>query len=228
MTDHAPKTRCQKTMRGYSLIEIAIALSVVGIVLGALWEAAESAWEYARREQMREIMATTVANTRSYFSGQAGIPNMTYDNLTNLLLTVNVIPGSIKRQAACSSLLCADNLWGSYSGGALDANGTFRVCNWSLGASGCGTAPTGISPFFGISLTGLRKKYCTALAQTMSSAVEPTGLVEINLNGTNLLASGKPIQPTTDTDVINLCNPASGTEGTSVATFIYRVVAPSP
>ena len=152
---------------------------------------------------------------------------MAYDALTNDLLSTNVIPSSLKRNVACSSYLCADNPWGSFSGGSLDTTGTFRVCNWALGSTSCTGAPATVSAFFGVSLTGLYKKSCITITSAMSSATEPTGLVEININGTNVMASGKPIQPISDVDVINYCAPPSGIDGTSVVTFIYRVVAPT-
>ena len=220
---------------GYSMVEIAIILGVISSVIGVLWIAASQAWEYTRREQVRETIATTVANARSYFGGQAGVPaTWDFTGLTNQLLLANVIPSSLQRPTNCGSNLCADNPWGSFTSGAPDPSGTFRVCNWAISPSSvstsstCTSAAAGISPFFGISLTSLYRKSCVALVETMSSATEPTGLVDININGTNMVSAPTQhaIQPVTDTDAANFCNAVA--DGSASVTFVYRVVAPSP
>jgi type II secretory pathway pseudopilin PulG len=207
---------------GYTLTESAIVLGVIGIILGALWGAAATAWKYTQLEQAREVIAATVGNARSYFSGQAGVPSTGYANLTSQLITANVIPNSLKRGALCAGLSCADQPLG---GGVADANGSFRVCYWSIGNPNCTAAPPagGFSPFFGVVVTQLSVKNCIALVETMSSATEPTGLVEININGTNQLAAGNVIQPISDAVVLAACNAAANT-----ATFVYRVVSPGP
>lgn len=215
----------QRRTDGFSMTELAIVLGVVGIILSGLWAAVATAWEHTRREQVREAMATTIANARNYFAGQAGVSSLGYVALTKNLLAVNVIPNYLQRNGGCSGNACADHPWGN-----ADLNGTFRVCNWPLGAtaSDC-SAATAVSPasaFIGISLTGLYTKQCIALVESISSASEPTGLVEISINGYNLLANGKTIQPVSDADVVAQCS--KKTDNTNTAAFVYRIVSPAP
>lgn len=216
--------RNNSTARGFSMIEIAIVLAVIGAVLAGLWAAAATVYEYSRREQAREAITTTVANVRGFFSGQIGVSALAYAALTNQLLSENVIPSSLKRPSGCSGNLCADNPWGANAGGSLDTNGTYRVCNWDINNStDCSYTSGTTSAFFGIEMTGLQQKTCIGMVQNMSSATMPTGLVEINVNGTNLLKSGYAIQPVADNVTITQCKTA--TDGNGKVTFVYRISA---
>jgi prepilin-type N-terminal cleavage/methylation domain-containing protein len=212
---------------GFSLIESAVVLAVIGVILGGVWVLADQAWEYAKRESAKEAIATTVANVRNYYAGQAGVANKGSAALTNDLLTANAIPISLSRGAAalCGGNLCADTPWGSASNGATDANGTFRVCNWSLVSANCPAAP-GISAFFAVILKGLTRKSCVALTEAVSGSTGPTGLVNVNINGFDMLALQKPFQPVAPSDATTYCE--SAVDGNATANFVYRVVAPSP
>ena len=213
--------------RGYSLMELAIVLAVIGSVIGVLWVAVGQAVSYMHRQKAREAVALTVDAARSYFAGQAGVPATAYAALTSQLIGSNVVPAFLSRGTAlaCSNLnsLCADTPWGALNGGAVDPNGTFRVCNWPTagGAAGCATAPAVLSPFFGVGFTGLSTGDCIALVESVSSPTGPAGLVEINVNGTSLLGGvGATIQPVADTVASTQC--ARNPSGSANATFVYR------
>lgn len=229
--------RRRSPQKAYSMMEIAIVIAVIGIILGALWVAATHAWEYTRREQVRETIATTVANARSYFGGQVGVPAVASSVLTNQMIVANVVPSALKRQTDCGGLACADNPWVSSSDVAKFPDGTFEVCYWSLGIAGiansastdCSTAPTQYpSAFFGVEFKGLTKQSCVALVETMSGANQPTGLVEINIGGINLQAGGYSIQPVSDTAVETFCITNAGADGTLSAVFVYRATSATP
>lgn len=222
----ANKVRTPKT-GGFSLVETAIVLAVIGGILGAVFMIATQAWEHVRRELAVEAIATTVANVRSYYGGQPGLPSKTSAALTDQLLNSNVIPASLNRGTTCAGNACADNPWGSFNNGVRDSAGTFRVCNWSLGASSCPVTPAANSPFFGVVLSGLTQKSCIALVEAISGSGGPVGLVEVNISGTNLLASVKTIQPVSPSDAMTFCPLDNSGEGIGIITFIYRVAAPT-
>lgn len=215
-------------VEGFSLIELAIVLLIFGAILGSVWAVAARGWDSAKRQTAVEAIAATVANIRGFYAGAAMMPNDGFAKTTNDLLAAQVIPPSLNRGTLCAGNQCADTPWGPYSGGAVDAAGTFRVCRWAIGLSKCPAVPPHIasSPFFGVALSGLSIKNCIALVETISGSTGPSGLVEVNINGTNLLAAGKPIQPVSAADATAKC--ALAGNGSEVVTFVYRITAPSP
>ena len=209
---------------GFTLTETAIVIGIMGAVLSALWVAVDRGWDYSKREQMKEDIRLTVEGVQGYAGAMNGVPDLGYVAMTSQLLAANVIPASMNRGQTCSGNACADHAWGSTKGGAIDTEGTFRVCNWQLGSSTtCPSAkPGNSSPFFGIALTGLAKKNCVELVQAVSSPTGPAGLVEININGTNLVgAQHVPIRPVSVADATSYCTAA--TNGNGTVTFVYRV-----
>jgi hypothetical protein len=176
---------------------------------------------------------TTVANVRAYFTGRAGAPaDQNSATMTSNLLQNNIIPASLLRTAACGGGNCvADHPWGSFNGGSLDPLGTFRVCYWNLGlgVTQCPAAgPAGsVSPFFGVVFTGLPKKACIALVESISGPAGPPGLKDVNINGTNMVSSitPVPVNPVSATDATNNCG--KNPDGSGTVTFIYRIDAPA-
>ncbi len=215
--------------QAYSLIEIAIVLAIFGVVLGGLWVVAGQAWEYTKREQAREAIALTVSGVRDFYAAQAGVPNLGFPALSAQLLDANAIPHNLKRAAGCAGTSCADNPWGPIDAGTLHYLGTFRVCSWVFGVStSCPqVAPGVVSGFFGIELTGLTKKSCIALVQSISSASGPSGLADVAINVTQnpstLVTLSKPIQPVTYTDATTFCTTAD--DGYGIVSFVYRLRA---
>jgi type II secretory pathway pseudopilin PulG len=219
----------------FSLVELAIVLAVIGIIIGGVLAASAMVWEYEKREQAIEEIGETVANARGFFAGQAGVPNIGYPTLSSNLIAANVIPNSARRTASgtCTNPagLCADAPWGPLTSGGItpvgvvDGAGTFRVCNWSLGLFGCPAAPAAPSPFFSINLTGLTQKSCIALVEAISGSRGPSGLVEININSYNVLASGNSIQPVTAGVATTHCAP--GFTPFVPVNFVYRYAAPT-
>lgn len=85
----------QKRRRGFSLIEAAIVLAVVGGVIGAIWWGASAVYERHKADQMASTIITSVYKTRSLF-GLQGYPSTINNgnNITKALIGVGVIQDS--------------------------------------------------------------------------------------------------------------------------------------
>lgn len=217
---------------GFSLVETAIVLAVLGAVLGGLWAISAQAWEYVRCERTVEAVNTTVTNIRSYFGGQAGLPDLGVENMSAQLINLGVIPSNLTRSSGqgCAVTPCADTPWGPYAGGVINPWGTFRVCNWKLGMGACFINSGGVgatSPFFAVVLGGVTKKSCISLVEAISGPKGPDGLVEMNVGSTNLTA----VHPVSDADATTACTLLSNgnpqTDGTISVRFAYRFIASS-
>lgn len=198
----------RSSLRGFSLTETAIVLAIVGIILSGVWIVANNAHESARVQAAAEAITTTVSNVRSYYAGQAGVPATSAPLLTKGLVNSNVISSSVSNVG-----------W------------TYNVCNWTYGPVGGSTtctnpaAPAATSPFFAFEFTGVPNQACIALVEDISGPTGPTGLVEVNINGTNLLESpaATPIQPVpTGVATTDCAAVANGVR------FVYRVRTPTP
>lgn len=187
--------------RGFSLVEFAIVLGVGGVILAGLWYAADNAYENMRRQQMFDQVQTVVKNIRDYYAGQAGFPQIGANSLVPLLADNNVIPSEMVRRpyntVTCSNPavgtapagICADTPWASSRFGSWAA-GTFRVCDWIMGATTCTAAPLGgTTQYFALALLNIPVGSCIALATKLSSSLGPQGLAEVNINGCNILAN---------------------------------------
>lgn len=217
--------------RGFSLTEFAVVLAAGGLIMGAIWSMVRAVWEYQEREKAVEEVATIVGNVRSYYTGQLGLPHLGDAAMTSQLIGLNVIPGSVQRgnTATCTNAgnLCADTPWGETYNNAIDGGGTLRVCDWNMGVStSCPTAnAAGYTPFFGVALRGLTTGACIAVAQKMATVGGAPGLVEVNINGTNLVKSGKGIDPMAAADTNTYCTAVAS--GSAIVTFVYRLTQAS-
>lgn len=177
---------------GFSLVEVAIVLAVIGIVLAGIWVYASRAFESEHRQRALEEMITVVNNIRSLYAGQASISSAdsSVAVLVPILIQQNAIPSTMARSGApCTNTpaLCADNPW------AVSATlvGSFRVCGWDY--TGPASAGQGCSKvaspkqYFAIELVGLNQDSCTAMIPRISSSEGPPGLVDVVANGSSML-----------------------------------------
>lgn len=224
--------------RGLSLVEIAIVLGIMGVVTSGIWAMVIQGWEQARREQAEEALMGIVRDTRSYYSGQPGIPqNATYKTVTDALLRSHAIPGNLLRNPDCratNSSCIADTPWGSYEGNAVTYDGTLRVCGWDLGnvQDPCyyGKPNTTTSQFFGVTFLGLKLGSCIALASKVASGLGgPTGLIEVNINGCSISSS---VGCKANVDMSKLASTLNAEcdktkPNPAHVTFVYRMALPT-
>lgn len=218
--------------KGFSLIEVAIVLGVIGTLIGGIWMFSKQSWTNSERTEAALQINIVATNVRNFYAGQLGVPAKSQAALTSALFVVGAIPASMARTGGCGTSCIADNPWGPGNGSGTDSLGTFQVCNEVLPAIPCAsaTAPTHTSQFFGIALTGLTQQTCGMLLDQVTGPAGPPGLVEVNImgasepSGFNLANKGHQIQPVTDTDANGYCPPP--TNGGTTVTFVYRLTVP--
>jgi type II secretory pathway pseudopilin PulG len=213
-----------KKCRAFTLTEVAIVLVVTALVLGSLWVALDNASNNVRREKAVEAIASTVTNFRNYYSGQASVPASNLSPFLSKLISENIIPSSLVRSGNTNR---ADSPWGSYANGVLDPMGTFQVCEWipGNGMNDCSaTALNAPSTFFAVSLYGLTIKDCIGVAEAVTGPKGPSGLVDVLINGNDLVGNAKSFQPVLDTDANLYCANAGNA---NYVNFVYRLAVPT-
>ena len=209
---------------GFTLTEMAIVIGVVGIMVGGIWTAMSGVMQYHHIAEAAGDVAEVVPNVRSYFAVQTGMMNKKYTTVTQLLAQQQVIPPHMLRDQSCltNGNCIADGPWGTNGG---DANGTFRVCEWTMGTStACSAAQlTGtLTPqFFGIEFTGLSAGACFGLVQRVASADGPDGLVDVSINGFSMVINNQAVQHIDGA----ILNTQCGAVTPATVDFVYRLTA---
>lgn len=146
-----------KQQRGFSLIEMAIVLGVVGLVMGGVWVVVVHVQEAARLKQMAEQLIVINKNVRSYYQTQACIAN---GDQTGALLGLGqtIFPREMVSGGA------VNHAWN----GAVQVSGTNGGCDY----------------LFTVTLTGVPPTTCVPLVPQLAAAGEASrGLVSVSING---------------------------------------------
>jgi type II secretory pathway pseudopilin PulG len=84
--------------RGFTLTEAAIVLGIVGLILGAVWVAANSVYNNMRLRTANEQLLTIAQNVRNLMSVSPTFGSPTGTNITGAMLNKGVFPSSALRQ----------------------------------------------------------------------------------------------------------------------------------
>lgn len=176
--------RCRtSSLLGFSLLELALVLGIMGLVLGTLWGAVAMVQERVKRHQLQEQMMFMINNVRNYYAAKDRIEddvgNLTYPEVTDYLLRRHVLlPEQIRNRAAAAPWL-ADTPWGaSAADGSLLANGGIQVGGYDRN----GAADP--ENFFTIRLSGLSYANCLELVAALSANTTQDRLDAVIVNGT--------------------------------------------
>ncbi len=224
------------TTRGFSLAEMAIVLSVAGLIIGGIWTITRSAMETKHVQEAEQELTIVVQNIRDYYAGQAGVPWSTPDMITAQLANASIFPSNMLRSNVCHSMaglppLCPDAPWGSLNiaSGYTDVIGTFAVCTWFPGYAGawCGAfAPPGApTQQFGIEIEDPPPSSCAQLAMYASGPSGPPGLVNVFINGQSMLALGHGL-PVQRQDANTYCSRLVGGAFGIGMVFVYDLRRP--
>lgn len=166
--------------RGFSLVEMAIVLGVLGVILGSLWGVVGLVRKNMKRDQAFNQIFLVVQNVRDFYLGRAYVETPghsgSFSDLTHYLLAQGVLPAEMIRDRSANPLR-ADLPWGAKgaSGSAL-AEGGFAIDN------GGGSS---VSGQFRIQLRGLSFADCAALASRLSGPSGPASLLGVKINNSN-------------------------------------------
>jgi prepilin-type N-terminal cleavage/methylation domain-containing protein len=191
-------TMRNQTERGFTMVELAIVLGVIGIVLGGIWAFSNSARQSARVEQSIGQLAIVTNNIRSYY---LSLPNIVTGDVTATLAGRNVFPREMLRP----STSFVDHPWGP-----ARPNGT------ALAAGGVGVSGTN-NYYFILTYRGLNTESCIAFATRATSGATANGLTTASING--VAATTLPITVGT---AGTQCATSGATTGSDVA-LTYRL-----
>ncbi|MDD3181268.1 MAG: type II secretion system protein [Alphaproteobacteria bacterium] len=196
---------------GFSLPELAIVLAIMGLVLGSLWGVVSMVRENVRRQEMVEQMVVMVNNIRDFYSNRIRVTDAGggtgFAAITSYLLQQSVLlPEQIRNRSA--AILLADHPWGS------SAPDNSVLSNGGIGVDGS----TDSSQFFRIRLRGIKYSSCISLADKLSGADMPLGLVSVTINA----SAAHTILPVSPDVATTECRKAPGGEENTMD-FVYRL-----
>ena len=222
--------------RGFSLVELAIVLGVVGTVIGGVWGAAGVARQSSRLEQASENVSLSINAVRSVYGSQSAIVG-SVAQVEPLMIQVGGMPTHLLRNftTSCNGITnyFADTPWP----GTADVCGTLRLCAWPAGisAGGAQTVPycsnvasNTMAQFFAVEFTQLSYGSCVSLAQRLSPS-SSAGLRDIYINGYSAVAtgSGLPVTPSLAANVAPYVGKGCVTgSNANVIDFVYSLRVP--
>jgi prepilin-type N-terminal cleavage/methylation domain-containing protein len=86
-----------KKQSGFNLVEMAVVLSIIGLILGGVYIAASRSTERAHGTRFEQQFVETVQNTRSYYSLYASVPS---SDVTATLIAANALPSDTFNNSA--------------------------------------------------------------------------------------------------------------------------------
>ncbi|MDR3450895.1 MAG: prepilin-type N-terminal cleavage/methylation domain-containing protein [Alphaproteobacteria bacterium] len=200
--------------RGFTLMELAVALSVIGAFIGGVWVAAGASRENSHYRQAMDNVTLAVDAVRAAYMGQSAIvggANM----VVPALVSRAALPPNMVRQsgATCSYTNCLDSPWGGAAAG-----GTMAICSWTYGADKhCATAGAASNQYFGVEYSGLNNNSCIEVAENISTSA-PAGLVDVFINDTDMGALGA--LPPSSVNALAKCNSGAGA---NTVDFVYAL-----
>jgi prepilin-type N-terminal cleavage/methylation domain-containing protein len=168
---------CNFSRRGFSLLEMAIVLGVVGVIIAGVWTLAATAREKSQLSQANQQINLLLRNTRDYYAARA-LPSaaVVAATFTGTLRSVSVFPETMCSPACVSGALTVRHAFGAEATVAIP----------SL------TAPINQ---IGVVLSALTKAQCVGLGSSLTTQSQALGLTQFKVGATT--HTSFPVSPTT-------------------------------
>lgn len=165
--------------RGFTLMELAIVLLVASLILGAIWAAAQSAWEGYRVYRTTQQIARVVQNIRETYMAAA--------NLTASMAVMdqsNIFPFEMRRNP---NAVPAD--------GVIDNPFNNTIAGGSFVVAGNVFAPAGAPANFRIRLLGLGSGACVKMLLEAPVSDATFGIVRVGTTTGALTGAVQGVDP---------------------------------
>jgi prepilin-type N-terminal cleavage/methylation domain-containing protein len=134
----------KRSCGGFTLIELALVMGVIGSIMGAIWWASENAREIQRQNSAVSELQLTSQNIIALMQGQP-FAIATNSNITSAMITAQAVPGNYVDSGTPTT---ADNPWFMSGGFVVQANTTnsaegavphkiFRLSFYHVSYQGC-------------------------------------------------------------------------------------------
>lgn len=174
-------TLCRARRGGFSLVELAIVLSVVGVIIGMVAVYGGTLRQKSRIQAIQQAVGSLVEATRAAYGSQPAITGK-INAVVPALVEAQAVPADLVRSATTTCSGTTANFLDSPWPGTRDACGNIRLCAWAYGTDTVCNAGAA-SPYFAIEFVNLDYEGCMAVFANIQPTL-PQGLKDIFINGT--------------------------------------------
>ncbi len=175
----------RKRQRGFSLIELTIALGVAGAIVAGLWAAAGAAYEAHRVNQTVDQVRQIVENVRGRYATAAQLPNLGHVGFTQIVAAADLFPAETRLNPAVDPATCSlatpcyfTNPWGNNGAGSLCNGGTLCLsANQVFGGVGVLARYN-----FTFMLRNLPQRACIKVGSALMNLSTDIGLVAVGVD----------------------------------------------
>jgi len=133
--------KLKRSNRGFSLVELTIVLSIVGLVIGAIWTAYSSASKRNTTNDAAQLLQTVVHNMVTLYQQNRTLPvpcdSSVVPNMTHNAILADVIPLSARTGNLVNGCQTARHPWSGTFAVFAAAADTFTVSFYDVPREGC-------------------------------------------------------------------------------------------
>jgi len=152
-----------KRHTGFTLTEIAVVLSIIGLILGVVWVAAASVNSNQRVDTTIGQFMTAIQSIRGLYSTSSSISTTDGTSITFNMCSANIFPSNMIASGGCSATIPVVDTW----------NGAVTVASASISTANTGDA-------FSIQMAGLDQNGCVGVLMGLGGATRDSGLLYLS------------------------------------------------